>query len=410
MKIKLRLASATLAAGTAVAGLSATPPIPASAACDPATHALQYLAANQSTDGSLDMTSAGGFGNPGTTMDAVLGAAAAGIDPSTIHNGTSGKGFYDYLVGQTPSIASDPGRTAKLLLVLAAGNTTAGKFDYHSFGGQDLLTKLTSDQSAAPPGFYHSTGTATGSYGDGSTFAQSLAILAVKATGGTPPAAALTWLKGIENSGNSADSQVTGFTLKGWSFGNSSNGAQGDTNSTSVALQALNAAGDTSRNAAALAWLHTQQNSDGGFPFETPSAFGTPSDADSDALVLEALTATGQSLSNWQVSSLTPLSNLLSMQDASGGFSAPTPDTFTSSEVPQALAGKWLPVGAPAAGARVPAAGCPAPSTVTTSTTPVPTLPRAGRPASSGLPALLALAVALVCTAGLSMEALRRRR
>ncbi|MFY9616344.1 MAG: hypothetical protein WAT58_13185, partial [Candidatus Dormiibacterota bacterium] len=358
MKTTLRMASATLAVTTALGGLALTPPLVASAACDPATRAVQYLAANQKTDGSLDMSSAGGFGNPGASMDFAVGAAAIGIDPNTVHK-TGGQGLYDYLAAQAPGAAADAGKTAKLLLALAAGNTPAGKFDYHGFGGQDLLTKLTSDQSATPAGFYHSTGVATGSYGDGSTFAQALAILAVKATGGTAPAAAVTWLKGLENQGVTPDTQATGFTFKGWSSAAVSNAAQGDTNSTAVALQALTAAGDNSRNTAALAWLHTQQNTDGGFPFQAPSAFGTASDADSDALVLAALAATGQAVSNWQVSGNSPLGNLLSMEDAGGGFSTPLPDTFTTSQVPPALVGKALPINAPTAGVVVPAAGCP---------------------------------------------------
>ena len=56
-----------------------------------------------------------------------------------------------------------------------------------------------------------------------------------------------------------------------------------------MVLMALDAAGDHTRDASALAWLHTQQQPDGGFPYS-----GSPSDPDSTALVLQAIVATGQ--------------------------------------------------------------------------------------------------------------------
>jgi len=47
---------------------------------------------------------------------------------------------------------------------------------------------------------------------------------------------------------------------------------------------------DPTRDASALGWLHTQQLSDGGFPYQNTSTFGPPaSDPDSDALVLQAI-------------------------------------------------------------------------------------------------------------------------
>jgi hypothetical protein len=357
---------------------------------------VHYLAANQKTDGSLDMSSAGGFGNPGATMDFAMDAAATGVDPGTIHQ-PAGTGIYDYLAGQAPTVVADAGATAKLLLALVAGNNPNGRFDYHSFGGQDLLGKLT---SASPGGFYHTSGVALGSYGNGATFTQALAILAVKAIGGTPPPAAVTWLKGLENQGATKDAQNTGFATKGWSTAATSNAAQGDTNSTAIALEALNSAGDGSGNAAALAWLHTQQNSDGGFPFETPGGY-TLSDANSDAFVIQALVSTGENLSAWTTSGKSPLTNMLAFQDAaSGGFGLPTPDTFTTGlGVPAALAGRALPVATvKTAGATVPPTGCQvaAASVENPSPSPAPGLPAAGRspepitPMAPGLWATLA--------------------
>jgi hypothetical protein len=374
----------TLVASAILAVLVGAGTTPASAACDPATRAVQYLAANQKTDGALDVSSAGGFGNPGATMDFAMGGAAAGVDPGTIHQ-PAGAGIYDYLASQAPTVAADAGATAKLLLALVAGNNPPGKFDYHSFGGQDLLGKLT---SPAPAGFYHDTGVNLGAYGGGATFAEALAIMAVKATGTSPPLAAINWLKGLENQGAIPDAQNTGFTAKGWSTAAASNAAQGDTNSTAMAIQVLGSVGDSTRSASAAAWLHTQQNTDGGFPFEIPCGYPgcANSDPNSDAFVIQGLVAIGQNLSAWTTSGKSPLTNLLTFQDpASGGFGLPAPDTFTTSlGVPAALAGRALPI-APVktAGATVPAAGCPvaaaAVANSSPSPSPVPRLPAAGK-------------------------------
>ena len=402
-----------LVAGAIPALLLGAGATPALATCDPGTSAVQYLAANQKTDGSLDMSSAGGFGNPGATMDFAMDAAANGVDPGAIHK-ASGNGIYDYLATQAPTVVADAGATAKLLLALVAGNTPTGKLDYHNFGGQDLLGKLT---SPSPGGFYHDSGVSLGAYGAGGTFAQALAIMAVKATGGTPPLAAISWIKGLENQGAVPDAQNTGFAAKGWNTGTASNAAQGDTNSTAIALEALGSIGDSTRNAAALAWLHTQQNGDGGFPFETPGGY-TLSDANSDAFVLQALVATGQTLSAWTTAGRSPMSNLLTFQDAAtGGFRLPTPDTFTTSlGVPAALADRALPVASvKTAGATVPVAGCPtgAAVAVNPSPSPVPRLPSTGnsrrpiRPAGSEVWAVFAGAVVIVIGA---TRVVQRRR
>jgi hypothetical protein len=370
MKTHLFAASATLAAVLFAGGA------PAQAACDPATRAIQYLAANQLPDGSLDMSSAGGFGNPNASEQMAIGVAAAGYDPNTITR--SGKSVYDYLAANSAAATNSVGRAATLVLALAAGNTPTARYNLDDFGGVHPLTVV----NAA----YHASGPNAGAFGDGSTFGQALSILALRAAGQTPPPAALTWLESTRNTGRSPGSG--GYTAElptdtGWNYGNAADQHQGDTNTTSLALQALDAAGDHSQDAAGLAFLHDQQNPDGGFPLEKPSAFGTASDADSDALGLEAITATGQPLNTFTVGGNTPLSNLLSMQDAaSGGFSGGAPDTFTTSQVPQGLAGAALPVSPPTAGRAVPAAGCPAPSvtgaTASPIASPVPRLPAAG--------------------------------
>ena len=111
-----------------------------------------------------------------------------------------------------------------------------------------------------------------------------------------------------------------------------------DTNSTAMVLMALNAAGAGSRNASGLAWLHTQQDGDGGFPYQA----GAGTDPDSTALVLQALIATGQNpvAPAWAPGGNSPLAELIATQDAGGGFTFPGnagPDPFTTAQVPPAL-------------------------------------------------------------------------
>ena len=400
MKTRLFAASAILAAATMFISSA-----PAQAACDSNTRAVQYLAANQAADGSLDMTSAAGFGNPNASENMVLGVAAAGFDPNTIQH--SGKSVYDYLAANGAAATNSVGRAATLLLALHAGNTNPGRYDLDNFGGVHPLTVVTSS--------YQSSGSQAGAYGDGSSFGQALAILAVKAAGQTPPAGAITWLKSIRNTG--ADPGSGGYTSElptdtGWNYGNAADQHQGDTNTTALALQALNAAGDHTQDAGALDFLHNQQNPDGGFPLEKPSAFGTASDADSDALALEALASTGESLSSWTVGGNTPLSNLLSMQDGStGGFSGIAPDTFTTSQVPQGLAGVAGPVAAPVAGRAVPAEGCPAAvvaaAAPSPSPSPTPALPAAGGAAVPPSPVIPAITLLLLAAAGLGIRVTR---
>jgi prenyltransferase beta subunit len=309
------LASATLAVAVIASLQGATL---ARAQNDPGSRAIRFLQAQQHTDGSID-------GTAGETEDTVMGAAALGYDPGTLR-ASSGKTVLDYLatVATAQAATTSAGPVAKLALAVAAAGHSPT-----SFAGANLISLLATT--------YHP---ATGAYGDGATFTQSLAILAQRSAAVTPPAKAITYLVSLENTDGS------------WNF-SAAAGLQGDTNSTSVAVMALAAGGDHSHDAKVLTFLAGQQNSDGGFPYQSPSPFGTASDPDSDALVLAALRAVGAhpERSGWTKNGHTPLDNLLSMQDsASGGFIFPGntgADAFTTSEVPAGLALQPLPVAFP---------------------------------------------------------------
>src|ERR1700720_4228503 len=117
----------------------------------------------------------------------------------------------------------------------------------HAFGGHDLVATLTGYFNQHLPG----------AYGDGEAFTQALAIQGLVAAGAAVPRAALSFLEDAQDSDG------------GWDYLDKHNDPSGsDTNSTAMALMALDAARDHSRDASALAWLATQQDPDGGFPFQ----------------------------------------------------------------------------------------------------------------------------------------------
>lgn len=380
---RLRWASAILATGLLLINV----PV-AWAAPDPATCALQFLASGQASDGSVG-------GAPGVTADDIFGAAAAGFDP-TILEKSGGSTAFDYLEAGIGGSLTNASLVAKEALA-----AIDAKLDPTAFGGHDLLTALDAT--------FDST---THAYGDGQTYTQSLAILALVAAAdaGHPlPAGAVTELIAAQDTDGSWDFQGVKDAVGG-----------GDTNSTAIALEALVAAGTPTSDASitsALAYLHAQQLSDGGFPYS--AAFGSPfSDPDSDANVIQGLVAAGENPSapSWTKSGHTALTNLLTFQSkANGGFTFPGnpgPDAFTTSQVPAGLAKVPFPGSTTwTAGAALPAGVCAAVATPRpTGATPPATAaaaPLGQTPADGGLlPVLLLLSLAAL---GASLRLWSRR-
>jgi hypothetical protein len=390
------VASATLAL---LLGAGATP---ASAACDPATHAIQYLHSVQMADGSID-------GNVNETADYVLGSAADGIDPNTL-TGPSGKSAFDYFtadLGGAQKSLQDANVLGKLIQAVVAGH-----HDPHNFGGINLINRLRSGSTpGGSPQPYYDTGTGVFldalSSGNNQTFAQANAILGLAAgdLSFTVPIKALTELKSLQS--------TSGATKGGWAaFGTF------DSNDTSMALMALAATGhtpstDTSVYASAFTYLLTQQDSaSGGFTFSTD--FGTASDPDSDSFVIQALLASGEDpvSAAWTNAKGNAPTDVLTFQDATtGGFPfehGKPVQAFATTQAVVGLRHTSLPVtGSYASGTMVPAAGCATVAAAQAAPAPTPRLPAAGRPGSardnqqeSGLvpawPAILLLTLALL--------------
>jgi hypothetical protein len=407
MKKHLLGASATLA----LALFSAA--VPAAAACDPATHAVQYLAAKQLANGSID-------GNINETADFVLGAASDGIDPKTLKS-SGAKSPFDFftadLAGGKSSLA-DANVLGKLIQAVVAGH-----LDPKAFGGLNLIDALLNGSTPAgtPRAYYNAS---TGAFlddlsgGQNQAFAQANAILGLAAAAdpGPPvPAKAITELKSLQGS--------TGAAKGGWqAFG------AFDSNTTSMALMALSAGGSGANTSAtifgdAFTFIQGLQDPASG-GFRSTAAFGpSSSDPQSDGLVIQALTAAGESPTalKWSNPKGNAVTDMLTFQDpTSGGFAfshGQVADAFTTSGTVTGLRRAPFPVaGTYAAGALLPAAGCPGPVTAVqaAATPPPPGLPAAGHPAvhQPGTPGaswpLILVGLAVMATLG--AEATRRRR
>jgi hypothetical protein len=283
-----------------------------SAQIDPGSRAIEYLQTQQSAaDGSIPE----GASTDSVSAQYAIGAAAAGYDPKALRHG-SGPSVMTYLGTQAASACTTAGGCGLLIQAVVAAHLNPS-----SFGGVNLITTL--------KGMYKA-----GVYGDGEAFTQSLAIQGLVAAGQTVPTAAIHHLVAAQDSDGGWD-----FLLIKDDPNGPTNFDTSDTNSTATVLMALNAAGSHGRNASALAWLHTQQDGDGGFPYQA----GAGSDPDSTALALQALIATGQNpdATSWAPSGHSPLAELIATQGTNGGYTFPGnsgPDAFTTAQVPPALA------------------------------------------------------------------------
>jgi hypothetical protein len=254
---------------------------------DAASKALTWLATKQNADGGFS----DGFSpnsKLSSTADAILAITAAGQDASTWKRG--GVSPLDYLQSQAGQ-TTNGGEIAKVVLAVVA---TGGTLRARSWGGVDLIARL--------HGLHKS-----GGYG-GTLYEDTLVVLA------------------LVNAGQSVPDDVTARLLKAqtadgaWAFTGDTAAGAGDTNTTALVVQALIATGKRDAIGRALDYLRRTQNADAGWPYQVPSAFGTETDANSTANVLQALIAARESLSNWGKSGQSdPLGALIRLQDAKTG-------------------------------------------------------------------------------------------
>jgi hypothetical protein len=293
---------------------------PALAAVD-TDAALDYLATQQNADG--------GFGSgfspdstPGSTADAVLAIIAAGGDPTSFE--MEGITPVSYLEANVGSVVLAGDLAKVILATVAAGENP------RSFGGIDAVATLEGMVGA------------DGKIGvEGDTLVgHSLAVLALASARRPIPAAAVAYIVDAQQQDGS------------WAWDGSA-GIPGDTNTAAFAVQALIAAGEPAGGdpvEQALAYFASLQNADGGWPYQNPSDYGTDTDANSTAVVIQAILATGQDPGgeNWAIAEgNTPMSALEGLQNESGAFAwqAAMPDAnlLATVQALPAVAGKAFP-------------------------------------------------------------------
>lgn len=260
---------------------------PVTAAAQEPTGPMQAAAAWLRTQQQPD----GGFSNgfvagsdPGATADAVLAIAALGESPTDWS--IAGKSPLDFLEQSASSIAG-AGASAKVALAaIAAGE------DPRSFGGIDLIARILDGYSAE-----------VGLFGAG-PFDSALALQALAAAGDPAPEGAVAGLLAARLDDGT------------YSFNGDMTPGAGDSNTTAMAVLALIAVGQTQEIAPSVEYFRLVQNDDGGWTYQKPSAFGEATDANSTALVMQALVAAGEDLAAWN----DPAQALLALQVPSGAF------------------------------------------------------------------------------------------
>ena len=260
---------------------------------DSGARATQWLVKQQMPDGGFGSGYSKGS-DIGATADAVIAIVAAKVPLTTVKN-AAGLTPVDYLKSQVASAKLTTGQYAKIALAVKAAG-----LDPAQFGGKNLQTLISAGYDKK-----------TGIYGD-TLYVHAEAILALASTGATVPAEAITALESKQS--------VTG----GWAFMGS---GVPDVDTTATAVQALIAAGQPAKTGAAgkgIGYLHSLQNTDGGFPYQSPSPYGTDTNANSTGLVAQAIIASGDQPESWAAPNGNPLSAIIVLQQPSGAFAYQT--------------------------------------------------------------------------------------
>ncbi len=251
--------------------------------------ALAWLVKQQQADGGFSNGFTKGS-NTGTTADAVVALAAGKVDIATVKS-PAGLTPLNYLASKVAAGKLTTGEYAKIAVALEASGRSP-----RAFGGKDLLTQIENGYNEK-----------TGIIGE-NVYAHSTALIALADAGAIIPGNAITALLSLQ------------YPTGGWAF-MGSGGADVDT--TAMAVQALVALGwpaNTGPAGRGLGYLHGLQNSDGGFPYQSPSAYGTDSNTNSTGLVAQAIVASGDQPESWAARQGNPLSSIIVLQQASGAF------------------------------------------------------------------------------------------
>ena len=239
--------------------------------------AVTWLATQQIDNGGF--AAFGGESDAGTTADVVFALVAAGVDPATVESG-SGKSPLDYLSDVAAEASGNPGLTGKIVLaMLAAG------IDPRDIEGLDLVAAI---KNGVDP--------ETGLYGFGAVN-HSYALLALAAAGADVDAGAIDALQNIQIDDGS------------WAFTGDTEPGTGDTNTTAVAVQALVATGGSSDAIArAIDYILSAQDETGAIAYDFSEAPDLVGDANSTSVAVQAMLAAGADASR-QIDALSTFQN-----------------------------------------------------------------------------------------------------
>jgi len=297
-----------------------------------------WLIGQQGDDGGFIGFS--GESDPGLTADAVVGLKAAefrGADVSASLDAAR-----QYLMSAGAGYAAvGPGASAKLVLAAVALGVDPSEV---GVAAGDVVSRTGTPSPTS------------GLYGGG-VFDHALVLLALAATNGPVPPAAVEALRGAQGTDGS------------WAFDGSTAEGAGDTNTTALVVQALIATGNGGNATveSALAYLKGTRSPAGGFPYQP----GGAADGNSTALVVQAIVAAGQDPAGAEWGNAA--GTLVAFQNPSGAFRYTDEEggdnLFATVQALPAIAGLPLPV----------AVACQVSDAATGAETPVSVLPAPGR-------------------------------
>ncbi len=278
-----------------LAGLGSVAAQDGSGAATPATAgagiegAVAWLLPQQSDDGGFVGFS--GESDPGTTLDAIMALAAA--DSAGVDTGDSVDRAVAYLESGDVALVyaqTGVGQAAKVALGLSTiGISPAG------FAAVEPLAIV---ENGADPN--------TGLYGVG-VYDHALAVMALVATGNEVPPAAVDALTATQAENG------------GWAFDASTDPAMSDSNTTSMSILALVAAGQGNSDAVASGLTYLESIwLEGGAAYSTLPE--TLPDANSTALVIQAFIAADREVTD-------EIATLATFQNESGAFHYNAADT-----------------------------------------------------------------------------------
>jgi hypothetical protein len=257
---------------------------------DTATKAADFLLAKPEADGGFGTGFSKGS-DIGATADVVMALASAGKNVGDA-KGKSGRTPIDFFAQQLRlRKAISTGQYAKMTLAVKAAGQNP-----RAFNGNDLVALVNKGYNAD-----------TGVIGE-SVFVHCLSMLALARNGAAVPDRAVTKLESLQSK--------TG----GWAFAGDD---KADVDTTALCAQALIAVGRDARSGSvgnAVVYLRGIQNADGGFPYQTPSQYGTDSNTNSTALVAQLIIATGDQPESWAAARGNPLGFIVSLARPSGAI------------------------------------------------------------------------------------------